>query len=267
MIANYHTHTLRCGHASMEDEREYVEAAIKAGFCELGFSDHTPMPLPKGADPAAHAHFFGMRMTMSEAEDYASKLLTLREEYKNDIKILIGFEVEYIPCLFEPLMDFLGGLPTDYIIMGEHFHDFKPDGELVYFGAATGSKVLLRQYVDSIIEGMSTGKFTYLAHPDLCCYHGPLDVYEREMSRVVEASNKYNVPLEINMLGLNTMRNYPNAVFWTVANEIGCNVVIGSDAHETRGMKPERALFQAEKIIEKNPRLNLIEKVELKPIK
>ncbi len=41
MLANYHTHTERCYHASGED-KEYVEAAIKAGLKVLGFSDHCP---------------------------------------------------------------------------------------------------------------------------------------------------------------------------------------------------------------------------------
>ncbi len=38
---NYHTHTSRCGHAGGSDE-EYVQAAIKAGYQILGFSDHAP---------------------------------------------------------------------------------------------------------------------------------------------------------------------------------------------------------------------------------
>ena len=41
MIANYHTHTARCGHARGED-RDYAEAALRAGIGTLGFSDHTP---------------------------------------------------------------------------------------------------------------------------------------------------------------------------------------------------------------------------------
>lgn len=47
MIANYHTHTWRCGHA-FGDEREYVENAIVGGLKILGFSDHTPMPYEVG---------------------------------------------------------------------------------------------------------------------------------------------------------------------------------------------------------------------------
>ena len=47
MIANYHTHTWRCMHAS-GTEREYVEKAIEGGLKILGFSDHTPMPYSGG---------------------------------------------------------------------------------------------------------------------------------------------------------------------------------------------------------------------------
>ncbi len=47
MIANYHTHTWRCHHAK-GTEREYVERAIEGGLKILGFSDHTPYPLPAG---------------------------------------------------------------------------------------------------------------------------------------------------------------------------------------------------------------------------
>ena len=41
MLANYHTHTVRCQHAS-GDDRAYVETAIKNGMRVLGFSDHCP---------------------------------------------------------------------------------------------------------------------------------------------------------------------------------------------------------------------------------
>ena len=41
MLTNYHTHTTRCLHATGSDE-EFVLSAIKGGYQELGFSDHTP---------------------------------------------------------------------------------------------------------------------------------------------------------------------------------------------------------------------------------
>ena len=41
MKTNYHTHTTRCHHATGSDE-EFVLSAIKGGYQEIGFSDHTP---------------------------------------------------------------------------------------------------------------------------------------------------------------------------------------------------------------------------------
>lgn len=266
MIANYHTHTFRCGHASMEDEREYVEEAIKAGFCELGFADHCPMPLPIDADPADCAKFMGIRMTMKETEDYISKILSLREEYKDDIKIYVGFEVEYIPEVFDTFINYVSQFPTDYLILGQHFNMITAD-KLIYFGAETRSKSVIKNYVELVCEGMATGKFSYVAHPDLCNFHGPLGFYECEMTKIIEASKKYDVPLEINLLGIDSMRHYPNNVFWSLANEIGCDVIIGSDAHEAKGMKPSRALWYAEKIVEKNNNLHLFDKIEFKSVR
>lgn len=57
--ANYHTHTYRCQHA-YGSEREYIEAAIRMGIAELGFSDHVPCPFKDG-------YVSGIRMTMEQA--------------------------------------------------------------------------------------------------------------------------------------------------------------------------------------------------------
>ena len=93
MIANYHTHTARCGHASGED-REYVESAIAAGFKTLGFSDHAPMPFPEDIPESNLSRLLAMRLKTHETDAYFESLLSLREEYKNDIEILLGYEVE-----------------------------------------------------------------------------------------------------------------------------------------------------------------------------
>ena len=40
---NYHTHTLRCGHAIGSD-KEYIIKAIEAGYQVIGMSDHINIP-------------------------------------------------------------------------------------------------------------------------------------------------------------------------------------------------------------------------------
>ena len=105
----------------MGSEREYIEAAISEGFKILGFSDHTPQPYPDG-------FVSGIRMDMSELEDYTDTLVKLRDEYKDDIQILIGYEVEYTRKYFEPLLKELKKYPLDYIIQGQHFVEDEVDG-------------------------------------------------------------------------------------------------------------------------------------------
>ena len=91
MYANYHTHTKRCQHAVGED-REYVEAAIAAGIQVLGFSDHCPWVYKDD-------FVSGIRMRADQVEEYVDSMQRLRTEYRNDIRILIGFETEHMPDL------------------------------------------------------------------------------------------------------------------------------------------------------------------------
>ena len=100
MIANYHTHTYRCHHAD-GTEREYVERAIENGLKIFGFSDHVPMPFPDG-------HQSGYRVRIEALEDYVRTVEGLREEYKKDIEILLGFEAEYYPAHFEDMLALIG---------------------------------------------------------------------------------------------------------------------------------------------------------------
>ena len=84
MIANYHTHTWRCSHAT-GTEREYVEAALARGLKVLGFSDHTPYPFPE-----SHVSWF--RMKTQELDDYVTVCQNLRREYRDSIEIHVGLE-------------------------------------------------------------------------------------------------------------------------------------------------------------------------------
>lgn len=227
MLANYHTHTPRCHHA-VGAEREYIEKAIKSGFKILGFSDHTPQPYPKD-------FVSGIRMRMDEIENYTQTLVDLREEYKDQIKILIGYEVEYSVRYFDELFKTLQNHPLDYIIQGQHFAPDEVYGN--YMGFPTDSELRLKEYVDLTIEGMKTGLFLYLAHPDLINFTGADTVYLRHMEKIILTSLDLNIPLEINMLGFIEKRNYPCNRFFKLAGSSGVKLVVGCDAHKPDAVK------------------------------
>lgn len=128
-----------------------------------------------------------------------------------------------------------GGDPFVYSI---ELHD-EIDG--FYAGSWTCSEERLKAYVDYTIEGMKTGRFTYLAHPDLINYMGPDDVYCRHMRRIVETAVDMDLPLEINLYGFADGRWYPSDRFIKMAAEYHPRFVIGCDAHAPRFIRqPER---------------------------
>ena len=230
MLANYHTHTIRCKHA-VGSEREYIESAIDKGFKILGFSDHVPQPYPEGfVSP--------IRMDMSELKDYTDTLLGLRSEYKDKIQILIGYEVEYSRQYFRPLIRELKKYPLDFMILGQHHVPDEVNGR--YVGFETTSEKELTEYVDFCIEGMETGLFLYLAHPDLIRFKGADDVYMKQMERLAEAMADLDIPAEVNMYGFADGRNYPCDSFFDMASKKGLRFIVGCDAHSPKFlMQPE----------------------------
>ncbi len=221
MIVSYHTHTTRCMHA-FGSEREYIEMAISRGIKTLGFSDHTPQVFPNG-----YASTF--RMLPKETENYFSTLAELRERYADRIEIKLGLEVEYYPAVFDSLIELVAPFKPDYFILGQHYIDNEFDTHR-YSGSQVDKSGLVR-YVDQISEGISTGRFTYIAHPDLINYPKDDEIYFCEMRRLCENAKRLGIPLELNLLGLSEKRHYPRESFWRIVSEVKNDVVIGCDAH------------------------------------
>lgn len=251
--ANYHTHTYRCQHAT-GTEREYIEAAIKMGIKELGFSDHVPCPFRDG-------YVSGIRMTMEQAFDYVSTLRQLGREYASDINIYVGFEAEYIPEFYDDQRRMFEKLGCDYMIMGQHFLKSEQTGP--YMGNATDDESRIREYVDSVIKGMETGSYSYLAHPDLINYQGLDSVYDWEMTRLCRKLKELDIPLEINVLGISENKHYPADRFWKIPAEVGNKVIVGLDAHSIRNICDEENCQRAYDIAEKYG-LNVIDKLQLR---
>lgn len=242
MLANYHTHTVRCMHA-VGTEREYIEHAIKEGFKILGFSDHVPQPYPD--DFVSH-----IRMTMDELPGYVDTLLQLKDEYRDRIKILIGVETEYSVKYFDKLLKELRKYPIDYMVHGQHNCPDEVDG--FYVGNPTGDEGKLKEYVECTIAGMKTGLFTYLAHPDLINFTGDDDTYKKHMSRIVETSIEHKIPLEVNMYGFLDKRNYPCDRFFKMASDMGAGFVIGCDAHKPEHVQQPDKLEGLNEFLKRN---------------
>lgn len=222
MQKNFHTHTYQCTHAVGTD-KEYVESAIKAGIKVLGFSDHIPYPYPKN-------YVSSVRMNLNQLDDYVKSITSLKKEYEDDIDIYLGFESEYFEEYWDKMKFLLSPYPIDYFILGQHYLQNEIYGEPA--SAPTTEERLLKKYVDSVILALSTNSFSYIAHPDIFHFIGNSFLYRHHMVRLCEAAKQKNIPLELNMLGFLKERHYPNKAFFTIAKEVGNEIILGRDAHD-----------------------------------
>ena len=253
MIANYHTHTWRCNHAT-GTERQYVENAITAGLRILGFSDHSPYFFPGD-------YYSTFRMRPEQFPDYVETVLALRKEYEVKIEIPLGLELEYYPKFLPKLLPMLKDSPLDYLILGQHF--IENEIEAHYNGWPTNQKKLLETYVNQSCDAFQTGLFTYFAHPDLMRFEGEDKFYRAQMRRLCREAKECGMVLEVNLLGLRGHRNYPDWRFWEIAAEEGCSAILGRDAHDPEVLLDEKTEDKARKMID-SLGMKRIDTVELK---
>lgn len=230
-LTNYHSHTTRCMHAAGSEE-EYILQAIDAGFECLGFAEHTAWPYRSD-------FVSGMRMHISQLEEYVGTLRALRDKYAGKIRIFIGLECEAFPEFYPWLRETKEKYALDYLILGNHY-DTNDEYGGAYFGRCNTEKCVER-YVQSTVSGMETGMFAYLAHPDLFLHRYPAfdGIAEKACRRILETAKRLDMPIEYNLLGHHRSGEsrkrgyvgYTSPEFWKLAEEYGNRCIIGVDAH------------------------------------
>lgn len=249
----YHTHTFRCGHARGVDE-DYILEAIRNGVKVLGFTDHVFL---KGYSQP------GIRAEYEDLDEYISTLRNLKEKYKNEIEILIGFEAEYLPKMLPYYKELLESKKIDYFILGQHVYIDEIEDKIKWYFKDKDNKEMCEKYVNDLIEGMKSGLYKYVAHPDLFATGiSSWDSYAVDISkRIVEAAVKYDIPLEYNLggyrypyerlfKGLKYLK-YPNDNFWDIASTYPIKVIIGPDAHDPEYVHDKKEIEHAKALIKK----------------
>jgi histidinol-phosphatase (PHP family) len=232
IFADYHMHTVRCGHAGGTME-EYVEAAIARGLLEVGFSDHIPwywMP-PERRDPES-------AMAMEELDEYVHDVHRLRERYP-EIPIRLGIEADFIPGREEELARLLARYEWDYVIGSCHFIGDWPFDDDRYIAGFQKWDLgqLYDRFWDLEIAAARTGLFDIMAHLDLIKKfgHRPPAGYDlqRAYRRVADAMAEIGVVVELSVAGTRKPvgEYYPHPDLLRLCRERGVDLVISSDAH------------------------------------
>lgn len=240
-ISNFHTHTQLCGHAEGLPV-DYVKQAMKDGCCELGISDHCPYPDSLGPQ------WDVCRMNKSQLDFYASEVK--KASLMADFKVHLGFECEYDRNYINWYKDeLLGRVGAEYLVFGPHWctvgkeHPYAPE--------FNHDKKLLFRYTDQVIEGIQTGMYAFIAHPDLFMmgWKNWDDESSSCLNAILQAAKDQNLPVEINGLGIHrglikTERGdrygYPYHEFWELVSRSQVRVICNSDAH-----LPEHVIMNA----------------------
>tara|TARA_B100001063_G_scaffold219608_1_gene223861 strand:- start:994 stop:1785 length:792 start_codon:yes stop_codon:yes gene_type:complete len=245
MRVDLHNHTTLCNHATGISE-EYLLRAIELGIDIYGFSDHAPMPY----DPK-------YRMDILQKPLYEKEILDLKEKYKNDIEVLLGYEVDYLEGF---ILDEIINAKVDYLIGSVHFLKNKQDmwgfdnPEFIGVYKSKDIDTIWSEYFDAIEAMAKTGLFDIVGHLDLIKVFKFLPKKDiRELAKkALVAIKKSNMVLEINPAGLRKpiKETYPSRTLLELAYELDINITFGSDAHavEQVGFKYEEVTSLAKEI-------------------
>ncbi len=217
-----HNHTTRCNHAEGTVD-EYIQKAIELGIDVYGFSEHAPMDF----DP----HY---RLAFEEMDAYRVDILQAKEKYKNDIKILLGYEVDWLPGhMNEKVLN----VDVDYLIGSVHFIDKWSFDNPEFIGGWENKDIdeIWKAYFEATEAMARSRKFDIVGHLDLIKIFKfmpkqDVRVLAQDSLKAVKESN---MVLEVNTAGLRKPIGelYPSRELLEVAYEMDIPITFASDAH------------------------------------
>ena len=222
MRTDLHNHTTRCNHAEGSID-EYIKRAIELGIDIYGFSEHAPMDFDE--------HY---RLSFDEMESYERDVLEAKERYRDDIEILLGYEVDYLPNHMDSRVL---NAKVDYLIGSVHFIDKWGFDNPEFIGGWKDRAIddIYKEYFGAISTMAKSGKFDIVGHLDLIKvfkFMPKQDIRVLAKEALVEIK-KSNMVLEINSAGLRKPINeiYPSHNLLEEAYNLDIPITFSSDAH------------------------------------
>lgn len=223
MRVDLHNHTTLCNHATGSTE-DYIKKAISLGIDIYGFSDHAPMEFDKK-----------YRMDISNKNSYENNILNLKKIYKNDIDILLGYEVDYLK---DYILDDITNAKVDYLIGSVHFiNDNWGFDNPEFIGEYKNKNIdtIWEDYFKAVQNMVKLNKFDIVGHLDLIKVFKFLP--KKDIKTIAKSCmkdiKKYNMVLEVNSAGFRKpiKEQYPSRELLELAFELDIPITFGSDAH------------------------------------
>ncbi len=222
----FHVHTYRCGHAEKLRDEIYIQKAIEYGAGRISFTDHAPFP----ENP------FGSRMLMEQLPEYILTLRGLKEKYSGVIDVRIGLEIEYLPSFKEYYHELRENSAIEILVLGQHF--FEAEKGRYSLSDSEGKHVESEPHGigRAIIQGMETGLFSVVAHPDRTFRKRREWTVELAQiaENIIKTARRTGTALEMNRKSERMKGQYWQEFWDMVPEEV--NVITGWDIHSLRDM-------------------------------
>ncbi len=245
--SNTHTHSSFCdGKYSL---KKYVTQAIHLGMTSLGFSSHAPLPFP-----------CDWCMKSESLLPYLSIIGQLKRQFKHEVELYAGLEVDYIPDHVSPTYFQKQEPQLDYTIGSIHYVDFfnngtpwEVDGSFLTFQKGLKEifngniKKAVSRYFALTREMIKNHTPTVLGHLDKIKIHNRYAPifneqelwYRREIESVLQSVKSAGVILEVNTRGIYTKKSpdpYPSGWILERIHKKGIPVTLNSDAHHPKDL-------------------------------
>ncbi|MHA8138155.1 histidinol-phosphatase HisJ [Lactobacillaceae bacterium Scapto_B20] len=255
-----HTHTEFCPHGSGDDVELMIQKAIQLGFEEYCITEHAPLPPAFEYDYAGEPTGFSeASMAFGDVDDYFAKVALMKQRYGDQIKIKVGFEVDFLPQYVDWTRSFLNQYQDqiDESVLSVHFlpgvagkywcvDDTTEDFELGLLESVDEPQALYQRYLEQVKASVQAdlGPQTpvRIGHLDLIKkfqddFNLPnqFDSHNQELiDEILVLIQKQHRQLDFNIAGLyKSGCNEPYLDLATIgkARQLGIPMVYGSDAH------------------------------------
>ena len=223
-MIDLHNHTILCNHSNGSLE-EFIKQAIKKDIGIYGFSDHAPM----NYDPK-------YRMNFEDMKRYENWINSLKEKYKDKIKILTGYEVDFTPFVDKKVLE----RKVDYLIGSIHFLDNWGFDNPEFLSQWQDRDVddIYKEYFKLVEELANSRYFDIVGHLDLIKVFNfkPKTDIKIVAKRAIEAIADNKLVVEINSAGIRKKVNepYPSISLLEMIKNSNIDITFGSDAHNPK---------------------------------
>jgi len=222
MIIDLHNHTILCNHADGSIE-EYIQTAIEKKIDVFGFSDHAPMNFDEA-----------YRMGFLEMENYEKDVLALKDKYKDKIKILLAYEVDFLEGYID---ERVLKRSVDYFIGSVHYLGTWGFDNPEFIGEYSTKNIdeVWERYFNAIEAMAKSGLFDIVGHLDLIKLFKYLPKTDVRLiaKEAIKAIKKANMVIELNAAGFRKPieEQYPSNPLMELIAEHDIPITFGSDAH------------------------------------